>query len=537
MHRRVGLSFTACLLLLPSATLAAPGEFVEDDVQVLHVLEGEAEGEQFGWAIAELADIDGDGAMELIVGAPNHDEGNGRTYVYSGATGALLYSFSGEPGGTQHGYAMADAGDVDGDGTHDIVAGAPGDGGRVLVYSGASGELLHELSSEGMQGFLGAAVSGAGDVDGDGFDDVIAGAPIYPSMGEDGGRVYLFSGASGQVIRSLDADAPGAKFGSAVAYLGDVDGDEVPDQLVGARDAGEGMGGRVYVYSGADGALIEPIIEADETGVDLAWFFVAGLGDLDGDDIPEIYAGDFANAARGQATGRAYVYSGATHEVLYSFTCAGAGEGMGPGRRGGDIDGDGVPDVVACSYSSSIGAAAAGQLSLFSGADGSLLRTITSARENETLGFDAVTLGDVDGDGVDDLAASGATLDVVYIFSGASADAGETDGTSDTSDPATTGDDSSSTGDDAGTTGAGGSDGDATATTGVESMTGDDTSAGETDSSAGGSGGEQDGDAGCGCQQLTTSRVTVPWLVVYSILLGLILWRPRSRRRLQQRAP
>ncbi len=534
MDRRVIRCLTACLVLLPSWALAAPGEFVEDEVQVLHTLEGEAEGDQFGWAVSELADIDGDGASEVIVGAPNHSEdveNSGRTYVYSGATGAPLFSFSGGPGGTLHGYAMADAGDVDGDGTHDIVAGAPGDGGKVFVYSGASGEQLHELTSEGMQGFLGAAVSSAGDVDEDGFDDVIVGAPLYPSLGEDGGRVYLFSGASGQVIRSFDADAPGAKFGSAVAYLGDVDGDDIPDQLVGARDAGESMGGRVYVYSGADGALIEPIIEADDTGMDLAWFFVAGLGDLDGDDIPEIYAGDFANAARGQATGRAYVYSGATHEALFTFTGAGAGEGMGPGRRGGDIDGDGVPDVVACSYSSSIGAPSAGQLSLFSGADGSLLRTITSAREGETLGFDAVTLGDVDGDGVDDLAASGATLNVVYIFSGAVTDGGETDGTSDTSDTGdtgSTGDGSSSTGDAPGTTSGGGSDGGgATTTAGPEPTTGGEETGGGIDSATGG---EQDG-AGCSCQQITTRRVAIPWLVVYSILLGLMFWRPRARRR------
>ncbi|MCA9717145.1 MAG: FG-GAP repeat protein, partial [Myxococcales bacterium] len=351
----------------------------------------------------------------------------------------------------------------------------------------------------------------------------------FPSAGAAGGRAYLFSGATGDPLWTFDAAQDDAKLGSAVASLGDVTGDGVPDALVGARDDGSDARGRVYVISGADGLVVDPIIEADETGTDLAWFFVGELGDLDGDGLPEIYAGDFENTALGPSTGRAYVYSGATHEPLFVFTGEQAGDGLGPGRRGGDIDQDGVPDIVACSYSSSLGAMNAGQASIFSGADGARLRTITSTRVGETLGFDAVTLGDVNGDGVDDLVVSGASLDVAYIISGATQTPGET-GTTTGEPGATTGDDTSA-----------GSETDATTTTGTGASTGagGSTTAGDTSgttaettagTSASDSGGEDDGGGqGCACE-VAASRLWGECALVWSVLLLLLAWRPRARR-------
>jgi hypothetical protein len=91
---------------------------------------------------------------------------------------------------------------------------------------------------------------------------------------------------------------------------------------------------------------------------------------------------------------------------------------MGPGREAGDVNGDGVVDLAVGSYTSSDGASQAGQVEIFSGADGSLVRRMTSTTELENFGFDAVGIGDVSGDGVPDLVGSAASGDRVYVIAG-----------------------------------------------------------------------------------------------------------------------
>lgn len=448
-------------LVIPKLALAAPGEFGEAEVVVQWSRLGDPDS-YYGWAIADVVDTNGDGATELAVGAPQTSGAEGTTGqldLLSGRDGEVLWSVIGEPGDLL-GYALADAGDVDGDGTHDVIVGAPGaeGGGRVDVLSGVDGLVLLSIPSPDSTAFFGAAVASGGQLDDDELPDLIVGGPATISEGgqpgDNAGAIWALSGADGAMLWQLRGQ-PGDRLGSGTAYVGDLDGDGFDDPFVGARDGGGGRGWAA-VLSGIDGAaLLE--FTPDELGGDFGWFFVAGLGDLDGDAVVELYVGDFAASVGGAATGRVHVYSGASGAELLSIAGEGAGEGLGPGRGAGDVDGDGVLDVISGAYSSSVGAAQSGRAFVFSGADGHVLRTITSVNVGEQFGFDAIGLGDVDGDGAIDLAVSAAEGDAVYLIAGLGGEGGETEG-GETSGGDTSGGDTSGGDDDESTTTASGSD-------------------------------------------------------------------------------
>src|SRR3954465_14373278 len=144
-------------------------------------------------------------------------------------------------------------------------------------------------------------------------------------------------------------------------------------------------------------------------------FFLAGVGDLDHDHVPDVYGADYAADA---GAGFAGVYSGRDGTLLHSWTGA-AGDGLGPGRGAGGINGDHVNDISVGSYTNSDGAPLAGRIDIFSGRSGRRLRTITSTTEGENLGFDAVGIGDVNRDHRPDLLASAAEGDTLYVLAGA----------------------------------------------------------------------------------------------------------------------
>ncbi|MCP3916749.1 MAG: hypothetical protein GY711_14430 [bacterium] len=169
---------------------------------------GEAPGDQFGWVGLSAGDVDGDGVQDLIVGAPFNDGAGtnaGRAYVYAGVGGAALFTFDGASSFAQLGTDVAPAGDVDGDGFGDVIVGAPsnaGSPGVAYILLGPSGTLAHTLSAGITGDRFGASVSTALDVDGDGFDDVVVGAPADDTAGTNAGRLYVYSGNSGALIRT-----------------------------------------------------------------------------------------------------------------------------------------------------------------------------------------------------------------------------------------------------------------------------------------------------------------------------------------------
>ncbi len=371
----------------------------------------------YGSSVAALGDLDGDGIGEYLVGVPG-DGGNGlpragRIEIRSGATGAVLADLAGDQAGMQLGYSVAAAGDLDGDGLPEILAGAPYAsglavaGGLLRVYRGADLGLLYEVEGASPMGGFGFAVDGlGGDVDGDAVPDLVVGAPFEAVQGQGQvGNVYVLSGADGSPIHVLPGPVGHMDWhGNAVAAAGDVDADGTVDLVVGATMAspvtGDGMEGAAYVYSGATGSLLHAW--AGEAGGDMLGVSVAGAGDVDGDGHDDVLSGAYWTDPNGiLGAGALYLYSGRTGEILWAGYGSAWGEELGWSVAGlGDVTGDGVPDWITGAPLSSEGGLWNGAAYLYSGADGSLAAVFLGEDPGGQFGYALAPAGDQDGDGL-----------------------------------------------------------------------------------------------------------------------------------------
>ncbi len=214
--------------------------FVEP-VTIIREWRGESANDQFGWIARNLGDVDGDRLGDVVTSAPTKaigGAGAGRIYVYSSGTSSLLWTADGQPG-DQLGLGVESAGDTNHDGTPDVIASAPG-GGYAKVYSGPDGRVLLTLRGEDRADAFGRHVAGIGDVDRDGYEDVIVGAPGNDAGGDGAGRAYVYSGKDGHALLTLTGERAQDGFGSAVA--GYAKGTSML-LLVGAPGAGESRTG------------------------------------------------------------------------------------------------------------------------------------------------------------------------------------------------------------------------------------------------------------------------------------------------------
>lgn len=391
------LLLSACALLLVSAPQCEET-----------LLTGASAQDYYGWDLASAGDVDGDGLPELLIGAPQAYVGAGYAELRSGRTGLMLRSWSGLQLGEEFGRAVAGAGDVDADGAPDLLIGAPyfdapgvPGAGRLLVYSGATNALLLEIHGTEAGGALGFAAAGAGDLDGDGRADFMAGEPGNGQNGGRNGAVRLYSGATGALIRT-HFGSTFSRVGMALARAGDLDGDAVPDVLFGADGENDPVydAGAVYAHSGATGALVWRIHgweAGDQLGV-----MVAGAGDWDADGRD-----DFAATARGAGpAGVVRVISGRTGQDLLDLY--GSAAGFGNTIAGGsDYDGDGRMDLVIGATLADGQVPQSGAVGVYLGPYGTTpFEWITGAAQYDFFGARIAVLPDRNGDGRKELAVS-----------------------------------------------------------------------------------------------------------------------------------
>jgi hypothetical protein len=397
----------------------ANAQFAEPEVEVLRLFEGDEVGDSFGWVAADLGDLDGDRVHDVAIPAITRDNFAGRVSIFSGADGSLLHQIDGQPG-QRLGFSVETAGDVDGDCTPDYIIG----GGQVQVRSGADHSLLLDLTAT--TGFA-HSVRGVGDLDGDGKGDVAVGRQGASFSFPSAGRVFALSGADGSILWTRDGDAAGHLLGSALGAVGDVNGDRVPDVLAGAFGAGPSGGGEAYLLDGVDGSTLRTLAPVDPASAQVfGQFFASGASDMDGDGITDAFVADYAaGAGPATGTGTVTIYSGRTGRVIHHIAGFNPGDGLGPGRGIPDVNGDRFGDILVAAYTNSDGGATAGKAFLFSGRSGALLRTITAQLPGDLFGVDALALGDTDGDRLTDflvtavgLSFSGLDVGRAYLIAG-----------------------------------------------------------------------------------------------------------------------
>ena len=374
-------------------------ELFVESCQIIHKFVGEFANDQFGWTARRVGDWDEDGVVDFVASAPTH-RGRGKVYVYSSRTGELLMEKLGSPG-EQFGNSAVGCGDVDGDGHPDLFVGAPNQAnpGNAYVFSGQDGKLLHHLRGNTSADKFGYEVSGMGDLDGDMCPDLLVGAISANGKQSGCGKAFVFSGRTGTQLFELEGERTGDNFANAACCTLNREGSHT--LAIGAQNAGPGQRGRVYVYRIRDAkAELAFTVNSDRNSVNLGQMFLSFPNDVNQDGFPDLYDSDFSDKTAALVGGKVVLCSGLDGKNLLTIAGTRAGEGLGTSPSdAGDVNGDGIGDLVIGAWQNNEAAASGGKVYLRDGRNGNLIRTWTCRQAGDTFGFDACGIGDVNGDG------------------------------------------------------------------------------------------------------------------------------------------
>ncbi len=403
------LAVVCALVVLPGQSLLAQGPYTS----LRSIFGVPGSDVKLGKVIAGGFDFNNDGYDDYIIGVPEWKDSvgwtRGKTYAYSGKDGSLINSLEGSisalwgrsvdgigdidgdgyddyligsksrvqlwlskslfrlrnhrdpllASSSSFGHAVANVGDMNMDGFDDYAGGDPGKSsgkGMVTIWSGKTGDTIRTHSGAVSNGQFGFAIAGAGDSNNDGYADIVIGAPRGFIGGASLiGKVFLYSGKNGSLLASM---TNGSKFGQHVAGAGDVNNDGFDDFIASAATSGE-EGGEpiaiVDIFSGKDGSSLNQIVKGSPFVTSTFGKSIAGVGDINGDGFADYGIGE---ERFGSNRGAVFIYSGKDHSVITRIDGTEATEHFGYSLAFiGDINKDGNPDIaVGAPYSTADGA-------------------------------------------------------------------------------------------------------------------------------------------------------------------------------------
>ncbi|KIE04670.1 Type I secretion target GGXGXDXXX repeat protein domain protein [Candidatus Jidaibacter acanthamoeba] len=438
---------------------------------------GDDNGE-LGWQISSAGDVNGDGINDIIVGAQAANKYAGKAYVIFGKdskfssklsvsnlNGSNGFQIIGENSSDALGFSVSGAGDINGDGLHDIIIGAPGKNNQLgegyVVFGSKSGfpSTINVSDLDGSNGFaiigddkekgssLGMSVSGAGDMNGDGLDDIVISAP-QGIINNGGGVSYVLYGSNlplppivnlTNLVQWKGLTIYGEQnsiSGQSIGKLGDINGDGLDDIIIGARNADNGIGAAYVVYGKGSGNApqhIYPYIEGNngfkiqgDSKNSYLGSSVSGIGDVNGDGLNDlVVSSDSSGPCGGNPTN--YILYG-SKDFSNPFSVSGINGNNGFAikdstgaslkvKGAGDINNDGLNDLI---ISKSYNACGGQETSYVLFGDklgfppeiyinqynlnGSHGFQINKVRSEDSMGYSVSGVGDVNNDGIADFA-------------------------------------------------------------------------------------------------------------------------------------
>lgn len=415
--------------------------------------EGNVAGGYYGVCVSTAGDVNADGASEILVGASMVTDGQtneGAAFLYSGSlsgpSAIPAWWAQGDSAEAFFGYSVATAGDVNGDGYSDVIIGAyaydgavSNSGAAFIWYGGddylgavgtpANADWVEESAQT--DSYFGFSVAPAGDVNSDGYGDILIGAPYTDAGSTDEGRAYVYFGTStgpgATPSWTGESNQADAKYGCCVAPAGDINGDGHSDIVVGAQhyDSPQVNEGRVFIYLGSPSSLgTRPAWSTEGNANGIRHEVVALIGDVNGDGVADAAVGEPLYDGGQQDEGRVHVYHGSSTGLNTTPNWSYESNSMyaqfgGAVAGAGDVNGDGYADLLVGARSYINGQVGEGGAFLFYGSATGLNAapdwTAEGNQENAHCGSSVASLNDLNGDGFGDVAVGMEDWDTATI--------------------------------------------------------------------------------------------------------------------------